>query len=68
MEGSAVCAGRRREYTMKHADKVRRQGIAGGRTSRTAVNPYFIEDIAMTPGELARARTRVTSRVVPRRL
>jgi hypothetical protein len=51
---------------MKNADRVRRQGVSGGRTSRTAVNPYFIEDIAMTPGELARARTTVISSVIPR--
>jgi hypothetical protein len=68
IEGTAVCAERKREDTMKHANNVRHQVTPGRRSSRTAVNPYFIEDIAMTPSELARARTTDVSIVVPRQL
>jgi hypothetical protein len=53
---------------MKRANNVRHQGTPGGRSSRTAVNPYFIEDITMTPSELARERTADVSIVVPRQL
>jgi len=53
---------------MKHVDIIRHQSTSGGRTSRTAVDPYFIEDIAMTPSELAQARTTDIGSVVPRRL
>ena len=41
---------------MKYSNKQKHQGAGGRRSSRVALNPYFIEDVAMTSGELARAR------------
>jgi hypothetical protein len=41
---------------MKYSNEQEHRGAGGRRSSRVALNPYFIEDVAMTAGELARAR------------
>jgi hypothetical protein len=41
---------------MKYSNKQEHRGPDGRRSNRAALNPYFIEDVAMTAGELARAR------------
>jgi hypothetical protein len=38
------------------ANKNRHQGAQGTHSTRVALSPYFIEDVALTPSELARAR------------
>jgi hypothetical protein len=38
------------------ANKNRHQGIPGCHSTRAELSPYFIEDVALTPSELARAR------------
>jgi hypothetical protein len=51
---------------MKYSNSQQRR-TSGSRSSRSsAVNPYCIEDIAMTPGELRRARGAVITVVGPR--
>jgi hypothetical protein len=50
---------------MRHSNS-HRQGTGSRRSSSLALNPYFIEDIAMTPGELERVRAVHTRVVVPR--
>jgi hypothetical protein len=51
---------------MRHSNSHRRQGTGSCLSSSLALNPYFIEDIAMTPGELERVRAVHTRVVVPR--
>ena len=41
---------------MKYSNEQQHQGAGGRRSSRVTLNPYFIEDVAMTPSELARVR------------
>ena len=38
------------------ANKNRHQGVGGRHSTRVALSPYFIEDLALKPGELARER------------
>ncbi len=45
------------EGIMKYSNSHRRTGTGTGRTSRSALNPYCIEDVAMTPQELERVRS-----------
>jgi len=52
---TAACAVRQEEGTMS-GNKNRHQGAQGGRSTRVALGPSFIEDVALTPSELARAR------------
>ncbi len=51
---------------MKYANSHRRHPAEGGRSGRLALNPYCIEDVALTLGELDRARAADTRIVVPR--
>ncbi len=62
---TAACAVRQEEGTMS-ANKNRQQGVQGGHSTRVALSPYFIEDVALTPSELARARVTDTSIVALR--
>ncbi len=41
---------------MKYANHHRHQGVERRRSSRMDLNPYMIEDLAITLGELERAR------------
>jgi hypothetical protein len=41
---------------MKYATKTGSQRSEIRRSNRSAINPYLIEDVAMTRGELERAR------------
>jgi hypothetical protein len=41
---------------MKYLNKQEDRDTGGRRSNRVALNPYFVEDVAMTSGELARAR------------
>jgi len=43
---------------MKHSSSQHHQSGGSRRSSSLALNPYFIEDIAMTPGELEQMRPR----------
>jgi hypothetical protein len=49
------------------ANKTRHQGGQGRHSTRAALSPYFIEDVALTPSELARARVSDVSIVALRR-
>jgi len=51
---------------MRHSGSDRRQTTGSGRSGRLALNPYCMEDIAMTAGELYRARTATTVVHLPR--
>jgi hypothetical protein len=41
---------------VKYSNKQEHRATSGRRSNRVSVNPYFVEDVAMTLGELARAR------------
>jgi hypothetical protein len=43
---------------MKHSARQHRRSGWSHRSSSLALNPYFIEDIAMTPGEFEQMRSR----------
>jgi hypothetical protein len=51
---------------MKYSPSHRSQSTGSGRSGRLAINPYCIEDTALTPRELARARATDTRVIVPR--
>ena len=50
---------------MKYPTSHRSQRIGGGRSGRAALDPSCIEDTALTPQELARARSADTRGIVP---
>jgi len=54
------------EEAMKYPNTYGHRGARGGGSTRAEVNPYFIEDVALTPGEFARARNTDIGIVVPR--
>jgi hypothetical protein len=55
-----------KEEQMKRSNTDRREGTERNRSSRVALNPYFIEDIALTARELGQARRVDLWAVTPR--
>jgi hypothetical protein len=51
---------------MKNSNSHHQQNPGGRRSSRLALNPYFIEDTALTAGELDRVRSQRIRFVEPR--
>ncbi len=51
---------------MKYSDSHRGRSTGGGRSGRAALNPYYMEDIALTPRDLDRARSIDTRIITPR--
>jgi hypothetical protein len=49
---------------MKHPEKRRSRVTVSRRSSNVALSPYLVEDVAMTMGELMRARDGDTSVIV----
>jgi hypothetical protein len=65
-EGRHARAARRWEGAMTYDDDHRGERTRTRRSSRSALNPYVIEDVAMTAAELQRVRADVVSVGLPR--
>ena len=54
------------EGAVTHSDSNRHQSSGNRRSSSLTLDPYFVEDVGLTPGELVRARTTDVMVFIPR--
>ncbi len=54
------------EEAVTHFDSHRHQSSGNRRSGSLTLDPYFVEDVGLTPGELILARTTDVVIVIPR--